>query len=246
MTDDPLVAELRIVAETAFPPTPSLVENVMGGIATTRRRPSRLATIAAVAAVLVAAVLVLPGPRAAVARLIGIGGVTIEQVAAIDMPPATQTGTALGAETELDEVAGIIGFTPALPSVDGLDDPVVYVRTDVADGLVSLVYATPDDAVGLIITQFEAIGEVAIKQLGGDATFREVQLAPDVRGFWIEGGPHTISFLGPDGTLREDTARLVGDTLVWQAGDRTFRIESEMPLDAVLDIARSLMDTAPR
>lgn len=246
MTDDRLVDELRAAAETAFPPTPAMLDRVMDGIAAGERRPNRGLTMAAVAAVLIAAVLLLPAPREAVARLLGIGGVTIEQVAGVELPPATPTGASLGTKTALPDATDIVGFTPALPTIDGLDDPTVYVRTDVAGGLVSLVYPATDESIGLVITQFEAIGEVAIKQLGGDATFREVQLAPDVRGFWIEGGPHTISFLGPDGTLREDTARLVGDTLVWQAGDRTFRIESEMPLDAVLDIARSLMGTAPR
>lgn len=239
MTDDRLEYELRALSASAFPEAPSLVDGVMAGI-TGRRSPRRrwLAAVA-VAAALVAVALVLPAPREALARLLGIGGVAIEHVAEYDLPEVASTGEPLGREVEQDDVAGIVGFAPRLPNVAGLTNPVAYVRTDVAGGLVSLVYRNEGEGAGLVITQFPTAGEVAIKQLPEEAEFREVTLAGGRRAFWIEG-THSIAFFGADGTLREDSARLVGNTLVWQDGGLTFRIESGLALSEVLTIAASI------
>ena len=244
MTDPGFARELSALSAEAFPETPSLVGGVLSSIAARSERTRRRIVGAAIAAVLVVAVLLVPAPREAVARFFGIGGVTIERVAEYDLPPAATTDAPLGERVELDDVVGAIGFTPSLPDIEGLAEPEVYVRTDIAGGLVSLVYRSGSAGPGLVITEFETVGEVAIKQLGPGVTFREVDLAPDVRGFWIEGGAHTIAFFDADGSLLEDSARLVGNTLVWQAGDLTIRIESGLSLTQVLEIARSMVTPA--
>ncbi len=239
MTNDRLERELQALSEVVFPATPPLVNAVMAGIAQPAAPRRRWVAAVAAAAVVVVAVLALPAPRAALARLLGIGGVTIEHVAEYDLPPASPTAEPLGREVELDEVAGLVGFAPRLPRVAGLTDPALFVRTDVADGLASLVYRNEGESAGLIITQFRTAGEVAIKQLSGDARFREVTIAGELRGFWIEGS-HTIAFFGADDTVLEDSARLVGNTLLWQDDELTFRIESALPLSEVLAIAQSI------
>lgn len=240
MTDDRLALELRALADEVFPEAPSLVEGVLSGLARPSERRRRVLVALTVAAILVGGVLLIPAPREAVARFFGIGGVTIEQVAEYELPPATATGVAFGERTQLDAVEAVVGFAPELPRLDGLTEPDVYVRSDVAGGLVTLLYDSAPGTPGLVVTEFETAGEVAIKQLEPGVSFREVVIEPETRGFWIEGGAHTIAFFGADGSLIEDSARLVGNTLVWQRDDLTFRIEAALSLDEVLDIARSI------
>lgn len=241
MTEDRLELELSNLSERVFPESPSLVDGVMAGIAIAEHPEPRRSWVAAaaVAAVIVAAVLAFPASREALARLLGIGGVTIEHVTDYDLPAVPPTAEPLGEEVELEDVLGLVGFAPRVPEVAQLTNPGVFVRTDIADGLVSLVYRNEGETAGLILTQFRTAGEVAIKQLAGNADFREVTIAGGLRGFWIEG-THPIAFFGPDGEVRQDSARLVGDTLVWQDGGLTFRIESALPLAEVVEIARSI------
>jgi len=60
-------------------------------------------------------------------------------------------------------------------------------------------------------------------------------------GVYIDGAPHVYLYAAPDGTVREDHARLAADTLVFSRGDTLVRIEGrDLPLDRALRIARSL------
>lgn len=239
MTDARLVDQLRAASAVAFPETPSLAIGVTAGITHRIERRRRFVAVAAVAAVVVVVVLAIPGPRAAIARLLGIGGVTLEQVTEYDLPVTASTNEPLGRLVALEEATELVSFTLRIPAVPGLEDPSVYVREDLAGGLVSLVYRNADEGPGLIITQFMAPGEVAIKQIGDGSVFSEVDIAPGLRAFWIDG-THPIVFLGQDGELVEDSARLVADTLLWEEDGITFRIESSLPQSAIVQIARSL------
>lgn len=239
MAETRLESELHALSDRVFPATPPLVEAVMASVVLEREREPRRWFAAIVAAVIVAAILLVPAPRRALARLLGIGGVSIEHVTDYDLPEAASTDQPLGREVDLEEAAGMVGFTPRLPDLPELSDPMVFVRTDVASGLVSLVYRNAGEEPGLIITQFRTVGEVAIKQLPAEARWREVDVSIGVRGFWIEGA-HTVAFYGPDDVIIGDSARLVGDTLLWQVDGLTYRIESGLPLADVLRIARSM------
>jgi hypothetical protein len=59
-------------------------------------------------------------------------------------------------------------------------------------------------------------------------------------GFWIEGQPHELFFLDRNGQPIPQTVRLAGNVLVWQQGALLLRIESALPLDRALMIARSV------
>lgn len=239
MTDERLADQLRAASAGAFPENPSMAPRVMAGITRRSERRRRFVAVAAVAAVVLVVVLAIPGPRAAIARLLGIGGVTIEQVTEYDLPVTASTNEPLGRLVSLDEATDLVAFTPRIPDVPGLEDPAVYVREDLAGGVVSLVYSNEDEGPGLIITQFMAPGDVAIKQIGDGSVFSEVDIEPGLRAFWIDG-THPIVFFDPGGELVEDSARLVGDTLLWEQGGITFRIESALPQREVVEIARSL------
>jgi hypothetical protein len=59
-------------------------------------------------------------------------------------------------------------------------------------------------------------------------------------GYWIDGPPHLLRFLGPDGAERAEATRLVGDTLVWERDGVLYRIESGLGRDATIAIAESI------
>lgn len=238
MDDEKLAAELTALAPgVAYPPTPTLVTAVIEGIVTRRRR-RRLATVAAAAAIAVLALGLLPGPRQAIARMLGIGSVRIEQVASFDLPPAAATAADLGTPATLAEAARAAGFTPLLPSLPGLDAPDVFVKRGDAFTLITLRYATAGGSPGMIVTQLSAESEVFVKQLDETTTVLEVMVG-DAPGLWLEGGTHTVGYF-TDGEYLEDTARLVGNTLIWARDATTIRIEAELPLDDAIAVATSM------
>ena len=59
-------------------------------------------------------------------------------------------------------------------------------------------------------------------------------------GYWFFGQPHVFWYIAEDGSVVEESRRLVGNTLVWQHGDVLYRIEGDIGQDAALEIAASL------
>ena len=61
----------------------------------------------------------------------------------------------------------------------------------------------------------------------------------DVSGVWLDGA-HEITYLAPDGTVRQDTVRRAGSVLLWVQGGVTYRVEGlDWQADA-LAVAASL------
>jgi hypothetical protein len=83
-----------------------------------------------------------------------------------------------------------------------------------------------------------------------DPGFAKKIIAPDTtvefltvnggRGYWIAGAPHQFLYLDRDGTIRDETLRLAGDTLLWEQDGRTLRIEGARSRDEALRIAASI------
>ena len=59
-------------------------------------------------------------------------------------------------------------------------------------------------------------------------------------GFWLTGASHSLLYEDPSGTVLDIPARLAGPTLVWRHGDRTLRLEADVPKSRALAIARSI------
>ena len=59
-------------------------------------------------------------------------------------------------------------------------------------------------------------------------------------GVWIEGDPHSFGYVDQDGRVREETLRLAGNTLIWEQGELTVRIEDASSKAEALDLAASL------
>lgn len=59
------------------------------------------------------------------------------------------------------------------------------------------------------------------------------------QGAWVLG-PHPVHYVGRDGEWYEESARLAVNTLIWQVGDVTLRLEGDFAKGEALAVARSL------
>jgi hypothetical protein len=233
------LALTQLGRELDYPEAPDLTGSVRQRLAEGRRPLSwRRPLVIALAAVAVAvgAVLAVPQARSAIADWLGIGAVTIRFVE--DLPPVElATGDlGVGEEVSLAEARSRVRFPVRVPTLDGLEDPVVYYGEPLPTGQVSFVYGSPDRP-QLLITQVAALGAYE-KLLSSDSTSVEMVSVGDSRGVWIEGEQH---FLFYPGATREEPFRLVGNTLVFERADGvTVRIEADISKEDAIRIAESM------
>ncbi len=240
-----LESDLRdLGAVLAYPPTPELEGPVLARLAARRRPAVRLAPrIALVAAVVVALAVVtvaaVPPAREAVADLLGIGRVQVEVVP--ELPPVA-ADLQLGRQVTLAEARAASAVEVPVPAELGA--PVaVYLAPD---GIVTLAWAPrpglPDVAgsgVGALLSVLPEPGVIIAKQITVETEPRSVVVAGQP-GLFLEGGPHVV-FLEPrPGEAVETRGRLAGNTLLWERGEATMRLEADVDLPTAVRIAESL------
>lgn len=198
----------------------------------------RVAAFALALASIVALVVALPGPRAALGRLLGIGGVEITTGADID--PGLSHVFDLGRPVDIEFA---VAAFPAEP-VPQLGRP-AQAYGGRPEGATSLVWAASDrlraigdTGAGLILTAFPTseVPEIR-KQVGIDGAITNQTVAGSP-GAWIEGA-HQMAFVTPDG--EPESTRLAGNTLVWTDGQTTYRLESSLDRQAAVDLATRMM-----
>jgi hypothetical protein len=208
-----------------------------------RRRALRPVTVALVAlAVVVATTLVLPAPREALARWLGLDGVRITE--RDDVPEGLGRALHLGQPVDLSEAADLSDGLALVPR--GVGDPAgAYAGRP--EGAVTLAWAPssrlPDvggTGVGLVISVFPGSTDRAVveKQLPPGAPAEDVTVDGDP-GFWISG-PHVVIYFDAAGRPQPDAARLAGNTLLWQHGGVVYRLESALDREAAVALAESL------
>lgn len=230
----------RLRDHVVFPVTPELVDDVMAQLDTAVPRPRkqwrRVAAVAAV--VMVAVLLILPGPRRAVADLLGLGGVSVRS---IDRLPTVEVATAFpGRETTVADAHEAVDFPLLLPTLSAEPD-VIFLDSSVPGGLVTLGYGSGPGGYGLVITEMSGRldGPLLEKVVGPDTNVVPLLVGTD-DGFWIEGAPHLLLVLDRAGRDRVDPPRLVGTTLLFERNGVTVRIESAADLEDALEIAALL------
>jgi hypothetical protein len=63
------------------------------------------------------------------------------------------------------------------------------------------------------------------------------------RGYWLENATHPVRFRDAAGRERVEMTRLVtGNVLAWEVGELTYRLETNLALEEVLKVARSLKE----
>jgi hypothetical protein len=237
-----LERELRgLSAGVVWPEPPDVAGDVASRIAASRPRAAmrrRLALSVAVVLAALLAVLAVPPARTAVFDWLGIGGARIVRVDELPALAPTPGLEILGEPVSLDEARTHARF----PFADPPDDERRPDQILLAPGM-RVTYVWRDgDRVRLLVTQFpgSATDPGLVKKLVSSATRVEVLDVDGHRAVWLEGGPHAVLFVTPDGVVRDDLGWLAGNTLLVDVGGRTVRIEAAIDRDDAIAIARSL------
>jgi hypothetical protein len=257
LTDIELEQALRELGPRyPYPPTPSLAAAVRGRIvarpvAPVRRLalwrdPRRLALAAAVVLVLAgAAALINPTTRDAIAHFFHVPGVIVSRVSPQpSLSPVTPLN--LGRRTTMADAQSAVSFSIAVPSSLGTPEA-VYVDTEVPGGEVALAY-TPRPGVplvkqtglGVLITEFrgDLVPGFLTKEVGPSTTLEETSVNGDP-GWWVAGEPHVVITRISDSDYPV-TLRMAANTLIWEHGGVTYRIESGLSRAEAFRIAAGL------
>jgi hypothetical protein len=174
-------------------------------------------------------VLAVPQSRSAILDWLGLRNVSVVRVEKLPAVPA-QGRLDLGRQYTLDEARRRASWL-LLPDTE---PDSVWVNESLPGGKASLLWGTPSN-VRLLLTEFTGRSYIE-KVIDGDTQVERVKIGD--AGAWFQG-PHVVMFQDRDGNFRESHARLAGNTLVWQVGDVTLRLEGHLTKDEALRIART-------
>ena len=212
----------------------------------------------AFAVLLLAIALAVPGVRAAAGEILRIGGIEIFRVPATTAParPASPTATvrpsptpSFGTLVSLAEARARAGYPIAVPTDAALGAPdEVYLRV-LRDNAtqVTLVYrqragipVSPFAGVSAVVVYLPGIFERGfLGKVAGPGTQVELITVNDSDGAWLSGQPHQLLYRTGSQT-DSDELRLAGNTLVWQQGPTTIRIEAALDQATALRIAGTM------
>ena len=94
----------------------------------------------------------------------------------------------------------------------------------------------------LLIKQFrgDAQDPGLLKKLAGSGTRLEHVRVDGRPAVWLEGGPHVVFVLGPDGTVRDDRGWLAGNTLLVAYPGVTLRVEGLLTRDEAVELVEAM------
>lgn len=227
---DRLVEDLRALGRSVpVPPADHLESRVLAAVSrphARRRTPHRVRIAVAVAAAL-AALLAAPPVRAQVAEWFGFGAVVVQRYDDAPTPPGPVSPPPVTGHDDLARLAAEVGFTLHVPERLGSPSAV----TTSHDGrVVSLGWDGPvrlDQTSSLMYTFGKLSRSVQDVQVDGRPAL------------WF-GDAHEVVVLDRHGRVVEETRRPAGQTLVWNAGTTTLRLEGDLSLEEALAVAESL------
>lgn len=257
-----------LAAHVAFPPTPALSRSVIHAIEASPAKPAtRFPAIrprpafAIVAALVLLAVAIsaIPAARHAVARWIDLPGIHLSWLDG-DPPANLETEIRLGTRVALSEAIDEAGFVISLPTDERANEPdEIFSNSYPASGpsfppgVVSFVYLADDDLpavsgtkVGLLITQFQ--GDSSSVWANKSLMMESKVVTTYVDGenaLWLPD-THLIS-IQPEsaGDIQTPSTRATGSVLIWNRSGVTYRIEGNLPYEAMLAIAESMEPIEP-
>jgi hypothetical protein len=258
LTDIELEQALRALgARYPYPATPNLAlavrrRIVARPVAPARRLaiwrdPWRIALAAAVLLLLLGAtVLANPTTRDAIAHFFHVSGVIVNRQPS--PLPSLSPGTPLdlGRRTTMADAQSAVSFHIAVPAELGAPDA-VYVVTGIPGGEVALAYSprpgivlVPQTGLGVLVTEFrgDLIPGFITKGVEQGTTAEEISVNGDP-GWWIAGKPHMVIIRVGD-TDYPIQLRMAANTLIWQHGGVTYRIESGLSKADAFKIAAGL------
>lgn len=135
----------------------------------------------------------------------------------------------------IEQARNRVAFEILVSTVAEAADPdEIYFSNRPPGGQVAFVYrprpdlpSTADPKVAVLVTQFR--GQVERESMGkviGSGTRIEPVTVNGLNGLWLEGEPHFFFYRDERGEVRQETIRLAGNTLLWEVGGVTLRLES--------------------
>ncbi len=253
MRDDELEAALRDVGRRLDHPSPAHMAVVVRERihrAPARRARSRplVPALATLLTLLVVVALALPGARATAEEFLRVRGIDIFRVPGVASALPSPALALPGDRTTLAEARRLAPFAVRAPSVSRLGAPDdVYVERTAGMERVTLVYGPrpgmpPSRLAGVSALVVELRGTVDAQLFGkaaGPGTRVEPVSVNGATGYWLEGQPHLFFYRDASGSVRDETLRLAGNTLLWEQGGVTLRLEAEIGRDEALEIAAS-------
>jgi hypothetical protein len=234
---------LDLARQIEYPPAPDAAGLVLRALAGSddRRPPAvRRPTVlsAACLAMALSAALAVPQARTAAFRVLHLGGVSVERVTAL---PVVQRRSSLppGRPVTFDDARRAVSFAIILPRGLGRPDA-VYLSEFSPGGYVTLLYGAPRRP-RLLLSEFVGRSPAAalVKKVTAATAVESVKI--DGRpGIWLGPGTHLYSFVDEVGVSRQSRTYLAGNTLVWEQGPVTLRLEAAISKEAALEIAKSV------
>jgi hypothetical protein len=197
--------------------------------------------------ILVVSLAAVPGVRAAADEFLRLRGIDIFQTTATPAPAASPAVPFPGERVSLEDARARAPFL-RVPADARLGTPdQVYIDKIPAGDRVTLVYVSRpgipvsrDAGVSAVVVVFRAlIDESLFAKVGVAGTQIEEVTVSGGRGFWLEGTPHQFFYRDSAGNPSPETLRLAGNTLLWEQGGVTFRLEAQLERDDALRIATS-------
>jgi hypothetical protein len=228
----------RTLPEPAAPPVARRVALLLRDQHRPRRLPVRAAVAIALGAAALAAAAAVPEARTSILRFFHLGGVSVERVERL--PPVSPRGRlAPGREMSFTRARAQVSFPILVPKGFGTPSHTFYSGSDPPGGQVTLLYGSLRRPM-LLVTEFlgTKVEGVFSKQAGRRTVVERVKVG-DSPGIWLGGAKHAFSFLDAAGMTRDYETRLAGNTLVWQHGALTVRLEADVSKAKALRLARS-------
>jgi len=135
----------------------------------------------------------------------------------------------------LDEARQVALFPVRVPAELGTPEQVLLADPDGKTGAPRVVTLTYRGG-AVRFDQFDGVLQLVLLKQAPEAQW--IQLDGEM-GIWVPD-PHPVTYLGRDGVERTATARLAGPTLIWSAGDVTYRLEGLATQDEAVKVARSV------
>jgi hypothetical protein len=209
-------------------------------------RQSLAPVAATLAVILVAAFVLTPSVVDAVEHLLNIPGVQIFRVPTTPTPTTGAFVTFPGQRAaSVAEASRLAGFQVREPASLGAADE-IYV--ELAPVRVTLVYrsrqglpVTAVPGISALIVEFKGSLDAPIlgKAIGPATTLEAVPLSDGTAAYWLAGQPHQFFYRDSTGITQPDTLRLAGNTLLWDTGGITYRLEAEVSREEAVRIASS-------
>lgn len=239
-----------------YPTTPALAARVRASLAEGKRTRPRLylrPALLLLAAVLLACGLLVafPETRDVIAQFLGLRTVRIIPITPTPIvPPAqpliptaapspTPTQSAQCCRTTLADAGAHSRFRILLPSTETPSRAFFQDLPNFGTGAqqVILVFGDPDAP---RFTLYEATNFLYGKIVSGGTVIQETQVKGQ-RALWLSGAPHLLVYLDPSGRTQFESERSVSaNTLAWEIGNVTYRLETNLSKEEAIRIAESL------